>query len=228
MNRLSVLSVALLALVALAAGGCCEAEKQALAEVQQQYNDLQMQHQQTLSDLNSCQSERMRLQDELSMREDEATRLQTEMLTLRGTGPAPDDEAPEVPRGWQETATGAKLTIASDVLFAPGKASLSKAGQGKIREAAQTIKASYPNSIVRVYGFTDSDPIVKSKKLWKDNLDLSANRAMAVTRDLRKMGVEAESIETIAMGATHFVAPNASKAGKAKNRRVEIVVVTQQ
>ena len=78
---------------------------------------------------------------------------------------------------------------------------------------------------MRVYGYTDSDPIKRSARLWKDNLDLSANRAMAVTRELRKLGIPAESIETVAMGATRSVAPNRTKADKAKNRRVEIVVV---
>jgi chemotaxis protein MotB len=78
---------------------------------------------------------------------------------------------------------------------------------------------------VRVMGYTDSDPIVKTKNLWKDNLDLSANRAMEVTRHLWSKGISAEHIETVAMGATHFMGPNTTKAGKAGNRRVEISVV---
>jgi len=78
---------------------------------------------------------------------------------------------------------------------------------------------------VRVMGYSDSDPIVKTKKLWKDNLDLSANRAMEVTRYLWSRGIPAERIETVGMGSTHFVQPNKTKAGKAANRRVEIHVV---
>jgi flagellar motor protein MotB len=79
--------------------------------------------------------------------------------------------------------------------------------------------------MVQVYGFTDNDPIVKTKKLWEDNLDLSANRAMMVTRELIRHGIAANRVETIAMGSTHPVASNSDKAGKAKNRRVEIVAI---
>jgi outer membrane protein OmpA-like peptidoglycan-associated protein len=47
---------------------------------------------------------------------------------------------------------------------------------------------------------------------------------MAVTRYLVVKGVKADSIETIAMGETHPLASN-SGAAKAKNRRVEIIVI---
>ena len=48
-----------------------------------------------------------------------------------------------------------------------------------------------------------------------------------MTRELRRLGIPAKTIETIAMGATHFISANTTAAGKAKNRRVEIVVLKQ-
>jgi outer membrane protein OmpA-like peptidoglycan-associated protein len=45
-----------------------------------------------------------------------------------------------------------------------------------------------------------------------------------VARELWRLGVAPEKIETVAMGATNFVASNKTPAGKAENRRVEIVV----
>ena len=95
----------------------------------------------------------------------------------------------------------------------------------KLRYIAATIRSKYAHAIARVCGYTDSDRIVKSARLWKDNLDLSANRAMAVTRHLIGKGIKAEAVEPGAMGATHFVARNTDKASKAQNRRVEIVVI---
>ncbi len=112
----------------------------------------------------------------------------------------------QVPPGWQETATGAKITLGSDILFSAGRATLTKKGLASLRSVASTLKGTYPGARVRVYGFTDSDPIVKTAKLWKDNLDLSANRAMAVARELRKRGVSAANIETIAMGKERAIA----------------------
>ena len=116
-------------------------------------------------------------------------------------------------------------TLESDILFASGSATLTAAGQKALSEVAAKIKADYPGRIVRIYGHTDSDPIVKSKKLWADNLDLSANRAMAVARYMIDRGIPAERVEPVAMGATRPVASNDTKAGKARNRRVEIVVI---
>ena len=48
---------------------------------------------------------------------------------------------------------------------------------------------------------------------------------MAVTRYLIDKGVAADNIETITVGATHPVATNSTAAGKAQNRRVEIVAI---
>ena len=47
--------------------------------------------------------------------------------------------------------------------------------------------------------YTDNDPIRKSRKLWKDNLELSANRAMDVSRELHRRGIEPDRVETIAI-----------------------------
>lgn len=127
------------------------------------------------------------------------------------------------PTGWEKGKFGAKLTIGSDILFRSGSAKLSSAGKRKLSQAYRDIDRNYAGWTVRVYGYTDSDPIRRSK--WKDNLQLSANRAMAVTRYLDKKGLDADDIETIGMGATHFISSNKTRKGKAKNRRVEIVVV---
>ena len=116
-------------------------------------------------------------------------------------------------------------TVGSDVLFSSGRATLTTGGRNALVAVASKIKTSFPGNIVRVYGHTDSDPIVKSKKLWADNLDLSANRAMAVTRYLISKGVARSKIETVGMGASRPITSNKTKAGKAKNRRVEIIVV---
>ena len=157
------------------------------------------------------------------------TAIQTENAELKrsgkpaatGTGIGPDTGA-DVAGGERVLHTE---TVGSDLLFEPGKATLTTGGTGRLTRIASMLKSRYPGATVRVYGYTDSDPIKKTRSLWSDNLDLSANRAMAVTRLLWSKGIAAASVETVAMGATHFVAPNAAKTDKAKNRRVVIKVV---
>lgn len=126
---------------------------------------------------------------------------------------------------WVETDRTAKATVGTDVLFASGKATLTAAGKKKVDQLAATIKGRYSGMKMLVYGYTDADPIRRTKTLWQDNLDLSANRAMAVTRELIAQGVPAKSVETIAMGEQNPIASNSAASGKAKNRRVELVVL---
>lgn len=117
------------------------------------------------------------------------------------------------------------FTLGSDVLFSSGRATLTVAGQTALASIVSKIKSDYPTNTVRVYGHTDTDPIKRTKNLWADNLDLSSNRAMAVTRYLIKQGLTASKVESVGMGQTRPIADNKTKAGKAKNRRVEIIVV---
>jgi len=129
------------------------------------------------------------------------------------------------PPGWIDSRVGPQVTIGSDLLFSSGRATLSAAGKQRLSSIASDLKGKFSGQPIRVYGFTDSDPIRKTKHLWKDNLDLSANRAMAVTRYLISRGISASQIETIGMGSTNYKASNSSKSGKAQNRRVEIYVI---
>jgi len=65
---------------------------------------------------------------------------------------------------------------------------------------------------------------VKTKDLWKDNLELSAQRALSVSRYLISHGIPEKQVRAAACGAARPLASNANATGKAKNRRVEIVV----
>ncbi|MHC4074708.1 MAG: OmpA family protein [Planctomycetota bacterium] len=64
----------------------------------------------------------------------------------------------------------------------------------------------------------------KTKDKWKDNLELSAQRAITVARYLIQRGIPENEIRAVGCGESRPVASNASSAGKARNRRVEIVV----
>ncbi|MBL4701621.1 MAG: OmpA family protein [Phycisphaeraceae bacterium] len=109
------------------------------------------------------------------------------------------------------------VRVPGDVLFPSGKTSLRSAAQGTLDKIASVIRRDYASKTIRVEGYTDTDPIRKSK--WQDNLDLSLARAAAVHRYLQKKGVAAKKLEAVGMGQWH------SRSSKAKSRRVEIIVV---
>lgn len=224
MNRATILSIIVLVGIVPVVTGCNDQCKEELTTLKVQYNNLQIKHGELQNSLETYKTENSSLMNLLATRSDELEAANTKIAKLE-SAPKPTRTTKNIPAGWQETATGAKVTLAGDILFASGRARLSKPGIAKLRQVAATIKATYPDTIVRVYGFTDSDPIRKTKNLWADNLDLSSNRAMAVVRQLQKLGISADKLEAIGMGKTHPVASNKTNEGKTRNRRVEIVVV---
>lgn len=120
------------------------------------------------------------------------------------------------------TAGTITVTLENTILFNSGQATLKKATSAELDHIESVLRQRYSNNQIDVVGHTDTDPIKKSK--WKDNLELSAQRALTVVRYLIQRGVDERRIRAVGCGAARPVASNATSAGKAKNRRVEIVV----
>jgi len=116
------------------------------------------------------------------------------------------------------------VTLPNSILFSSGKATLKNATSSDLDHIFSVLRQRYNGKQVDVVGHTDTDPIRKTKNLWKDNWDLSAGRALTVLRYLVDRGVSPKDIRGVACGQSRPVASNANSAGKAKNRRVEIVV----
>ena len=114
------------------------------------------------------------------------------------------------------------VTLENTILFSSGQATLKKATSRELDNIQSVLRQKYRNNQVDVVGHTDTDPIKKSK--WKDNLELSAQRALTVVRYLIDRGVDEKRIRAVGCGPSQPVASNATSAGKSKNRRVEIVV----
>ena len=114
------------------------------------------------------------------------------------------------------------VTLSDAILFDSGKASLKSSTNKELDHIYSVLKAKYPGRQIEVAGHTDADPIRKTG--WKDNLELSSQRAMTVARYLIQKGVADNRIGATGYGAARPVATNSTAAGKAKNRRVEIVV----
>lgn len=117
-----------------------------------------------------------------------------------------------------------EITLNSDVTFSSGSRALTAEGKRVLDSVAGELKGRFLANMVRVIGHTDADPIKRSG--YADNWELGAERALEVTRFFASQhGIESTRLVAASRGETAPVADNASKEGKRKNRRVEIVVV---
>ena len=118
------------------------------------------------------------------------------------------------------TNTGDRLivTLPQDILFATDSTNVSPALRDDLAALAQNVNV-YQNSTLQVVGHTDSDGEAAY------NQQLSERRAQAVGNILLSNGVPQQRLQTFGRGESQPVASNLSAAGKAQNRRVEIVIL---
>jgi chemotaxis protein MotB len=126
----------------------------------------------------------------------------------------------EFPVEFDAAAGTITVTLPDAILFDSGKADLKKSSG--LDHVLSVIKEKYSGKMVDVIGHTDTDPIKKSK--WADNWELSAQRALSVTRYFASHGIKNNDLRAVGRGESDPIASNSTAAGKAKNRRVEIVV----
>jgi len=115
------------------------------------------------------------------------------------------------------------VDLPSGVLFASGSADLQDAGKQPLTEVAAVLK-EFPNRQFLVAGHTDSMPIVKTSA-FKDNWDLSAARALTVTKFLVEKGLKPKSLAAAGYGEWDPVGNNGTDKGRQSNRRIEIVLL---
>jgi outer membrane protein OmpA-like peptidoglycan-associated protein len=104
-----------------------------------------------------------------------------------------------------------------DVTFAVDSTEISPSFQSALSRVAQSM-VQYPDSLVDVYGHTDSTGSDQY------NLDLSQRRADAVSRYMISRGVSSARLQAKGMGESYPVASNDTADGRAKNRRVEVKI----
>jgi outer membrane protein OmpA-like peptidoglycan-associated protein len=104
-----------------------------------------------------------------------------------------------------------------DVTFAVDSTEISPSFQSALDRVAQSM-VQYPDSLVDVYGHTDSTGADQY------NMNLSQRRADAVSRYLISRGVSSARLQAKGMGESYPVADNNTVEGRAKNRRVEVKI----
>jgi outer membrane protein OmpA-like peptidoglycan-associated protein len=114
-----------------------------------------------------------------------------------------------------------RIEIRQQVHFRPAKAEILKGSFPLLKQVAQVIKDA-PMIRVRIEGHTDN-----VGKLQK-NMAISQARADAVRAFLVKEGVDSKQLIALGYGPTRPIASNATKAGKALNRRVEFRILNPE
>lgn len=119
-----------------------------------------------------------------------------------------------------ETSRGVTIEINDSVLFPAGQAKLQPASMAAMRAIADVLaRADFP---VTIEGHTDNLPI--NTPQFPSNWELSALRATTVLRLFNDGGVGAERLTAIGYGDTRPVETNTTVEGRARNRRVSILI----
>ncbi|MBN3773907.1 OmpA family protein, partial [Burkholderia sp. Se-20378] len=114
-----------------------------------------------------------------------------------------------------------KLNVPSSVTFATNQYAITPAFQPLLNDLATTLNQN-PQVTASIVGYTDS---TGSAQL---NQTLSQNRAQSVVNALAQRGVNGGRLSAQGMGASNPIADNATEAGRAQNRRVEIYLRAAQ
>jgi outer membrane protein OmpA-like peptidoglycan-associated protein len=154
--------------------------------------------------LNATQNER--LQAETQRREQAEAAQQEALAALERAG--------EV----KQESRGTVITLSGAVVFASGQSALLPSARNKLSEVATALSTGDGGSKIVIEGHTDSTGSEET------NRELSLKRATAVRDELIAQGVSSDRVSVEGFGASRPIADNSTQAGRANNRRVEIVI----
>lgn len=128
------------------------------------------------------------------------------------------------------TLVNGRIGIRGSVLFALNSDQLQPEGREVLKSVAAPLSGYLKSrdEILMVSGFTDDRQVRDGNRKFTDNLELSAERALTVTRALIAEGIPASSVFAAAFGSEQPVSSNADDEGRARNRRVEISPIPKQ
>lgn len=170
------------------------------------------------------------LKEQISIlsKEKEARENQIETVTQTYTSLI-EDMKDEIKRGEikiSELAGKLKVNIVDKILFDSGESSVNAQGKKILARVGNILKQD-TTKVIRVEGHTDNIGIHrKLKKKFPTNWELSTSRATNVVRFLQdKLGVDGRFLEAVGYSQYRPVATNKTATGRAKNRRIEIIMI---
>lgn len=118
---------------------------------------------------------------------------------------------------YRQTDRGVVVTL-GDVLFAVGETELLPSAAQNLNDVIELLE-SEPDKDIRIEGHTDSTGPAAL------NLRLSEERARAVRDALIDLGIDASRLNAVGMGEDFPIATNTTEEGRARNRRVDVIVL---
>ena len=119
---------------------------------------------------------------------------------------------------------GTVISLSEAGFFAPGEAELNKGGEELLLSIASSLENN--SASVRVEGHTDATPISTEK--YRSNWELSTARASTVLAKLIERGVKPQKLSAAGYGGFRPVGDNSTDEGRARNRRVDVVILKKQ
>ncbi len=200
----------------LATTGCGPDPKERIVLLEDENRQLLAELDHARSGQQQAGADRDLCEQELAALRSDNGELQRQLADARSAPPPT-----EVAEGWTAIPGGAMINIEGEVLFRSGKAALRPEARSTLDAIARTLNGEYDDRDVLVYGHTDAQPIKKSG--WKDNLELSAQRALSVVRHLQGRGVAPRRLVAGGCGENR---PLVTRTGDvSQNRRVEVYVL---
>lgn len=125
------------------------------------------------------------------------------------------------------TLSNGRIGISGRVLFSLNSDQLQPEGRQLLNSLVTPLRSYLASreEMLMVSGFTDDRSIRGGNSQFADNWELSAQRALTVTRTLIDEGMPSAMVFAAAFGAEQPIAPNADEKGRAQNRRVEMAPV---
>jgi len=191
--------------------GCASGDGQRMTTLEQTNRDLAGRLNAANRELEMARRDRDGFNARLQSAMDQINGLQQQLANR------PNEEPPA--EGWTAVPGGAMIAIENNVLFQPGSATLRNEARRTLDAIVSTLQSQYAEKDILILGHTDDQPIRKSG--WKDNYELSTQRALAVVRYLREHSVA--PVRLVACGAGEFRprVANDSEPNRMRNRRVE-------
>ncbi|MDF1578750.1 MAG: OmpA family protein [Desulfobulbales bacterium] len=123
-----------------------------------------------------------------------------------------------------------KLTVnmVDAILFESGEAKVKDAGMTVLQKVVDILK-NVTDKNIRIEGHTDNVKIIGAlARKFPTNWELSATRAVNVTRFLQEKGINPENLAAVAYGEYQPIADNDTPEGRVLNRRIEIILVAKE
>lgn len=125
------------------------------------------------------------------------------------------------------TLNNGRIGISGKLLFKLNSDQLEPEGRQLLKSLVLPLRSylQMRDEMLMVSGFTDDKAITSRNREFADNWELSAQRALTVTRTLIEEGMPASMLFAAAFGQEQALVPNTSEQARAQNRRVEMAPV---